>query len=362
MACTDCFNGCSATTSDKCVKYTGVDVPELNILKGDPLYSVENNIILKILSMMVGDGILPEIPTEDYCAIIAVNLPPVGPYTLNDYISAITKALCNNTSAIQTIDEELQVLRADYDLNCLTGIGSQDVGNTHVILQAVLDYACQLQTQIDSLALMVTTNYVAVSDLDGYIEEYLTSVAPSNLISNKMIPYTAVEYYGTLDNFNASGAGIGDWAKVYLCNGANGTPDKRGRTPVGVTSVVGGGAYNPAVDPGITDNPNYVLNTPLGSNTVTLTAAQIAPHTHTATVVVTDPGHTHPNSTESTVNGSGSTYNYDSVGDKEHFGTISTQSATTGITVSVTNSSSGSGDAHSNIQPVLPCYYIMFIP
>ena len=30
--------------------------------------------------------------------------------------------------------------------------------------------------------------------------------------------------------------------------------------------------------------------------------------------------------------------------------------------ISVANSSTGSGNAHSNIQPVLACYYIMYIP
>lgn len=362
MSCTDCFNGCAGTTPDKCVKYTGVNVPELNIEKGDSLFSVEDNIILKILSMAIGDGILPEIPVEDICALIQANLPLVGPYTLNDYISAISKAVCNNTTSIQTINNELTELHADYDLNCIV-VDPQDIGNTHVILQAVLDYACQLKIELDALALTVSTNYVAIADLDGYIAAYLATTAPSNLISNKMIPFVAVEYYGTLANFNGAGAGIGLWDKVYLCNGANGTPDKRGVAPVGVTNVLGGGAYNPKVDPAISGNPTYTLgNVITGTNTVTLTALQIPPHTHTATVLLVDPGHVHPNSTENPSNGSGSTYNYDSVGDKEHFGLMNTQTATTGITVTVTNSSTGGGDAHSNIQPVLPCYYIMYIP
>lgn len=35
--CQNCYNGCVETTSDQCVKYTGVDIPELGIVKGDPL-------------------------------------------------------------------------------------------------------------------------------------------------------------------------------------------------------------------------------------------------------------------------------------------------------------------------------------
>ena len=107
-----------------------------------------------------------------------------------------------------------------------------------------------------------------------------------------MVPYTVVEYYGSLvGNFDVSGAGIGDWEKIYLCNGNNGTPDKRGRVPVGVIAGVGGGALDPNVDPATPTNPNYALLGTTGTNTVTLNTSQLPPHTHIATV--TDPTHVH---------------------------------------------------------------------
>lgn len=31
MSCTNCFNGCTEITSDKCVRYTGTNIPELGI-------------------------------------------------------------------------------------------------------------------------------------------------------------------------------------------------------------------------------------------------------------------------------------------------------------------------------------------
>lgn len=49
MGCPNCSNGCVETTSDKCVKYTGLDVPELGIYKGDSLLTV----IEKITSNLV---------------------------------------------------------------------------------------------------------------------------------------------------------------------------------------------------------------------------------------------------------------------------------------------------------------------
>ena len=49
--CQNCYNGCVETTSDQCVKYTGVDIPELGIVKGDPLSLVllqMNNAIIAL--------------------------------------------------------------------------------------------------------------------------------------------------------------------------------------------------------------------------------------------------------------------------------------------------------------------------
>ncbi|BCU97892.1 MAG: hypothetical protein CM15mV19_1420 [uncultured marine virus] len=43
--CSNCYNGCTEITSDKCVKYTGVDVPILGIKNGDSLSYVEQALI-----------------------------------------------------------------------------------------------------------------------------------------------------------------------------------------------------------------------------------------------------------------------------------------------------------------------------
>jgi hypothetical protein len=42
-----------------------------------------------------------------------------------------------------------------------------------------------------------------------------------------MVPYSVLEYYGPLNNFDVTGKGLGDWDKVYLCNGLNSIPIKR---------------------------------------------------------------------------------------------------------------------------------------
>lgn len=362
--CTDCFNGCTGgPVSDKCVKYTGADKPELNIQKGDPLSSIEDNIIIKILAMAIGEEILPVVPEGDICNKIKALLPvDLSTATLNDYLLALVKVACEYDLSIIDLTAKISSINSTYILNCITGVDPEDEDDTHIVVQAIIDNLCTLKVDFDALALDLDTNYVKIADINSYIQAYLDSNVPSTLISQKMVPYVAMEYYGTLSHFDGTGAGIGDWDKIYLCNGANGTPDKRGRVAVGVTNVVGGGAYNPNVDPGNPDNPNYTLNNPFGNNTVTLTANQLPAHTHTATATVTDPGHFHANTKQNPTNGTGSVYNYDSVGDKEHYGLMNSDIGSTGITVSVTVQNTGGGDSHSNIQPVLPCYYIMYIP
>jgi microcystin-dependent protein len=89
-----------------------------------------------------------------------------------------------------------------------------------------------------------------------------------------------------------------------------------------------------------------------GSESHTLTTAQLAAHTHVNTL--SDPGHTHSYNTPASFGASGS-----------GAGILGTQtgsttgSSTTGITI--TNASAGGGNAHNNVQPTIICNYIIRI-
>ena len=189
-----------------------------------------------------------------------------------------------------------------------------------------------------------------------------------------MVPYTAVEYYGSLSPFDSTGAGTGDWINIYLCNGQNGTPDKRGRVPVGAISGVPGPTPGSAVNPANPGNPNYSVGDVGGANTITLDATQIPSHTHTASVTDTHYHHIVGNDigsgTCATPTGStpiasdgtcGTNPAYQLSQSNQLTATLGKSSAAQG-SISVSNSSTGGGLAHSNIQPVLACYYIMYIP
>jgi hypothetical protein len=115
-----------------------------------------------------------------------------------------------------------------------------------------------------------------------------------------------------------------------LCNGSNSTPDLRNRFVVGA-----GSTYAVAATGGSAD-------------------AVVVSHTHTATSVVTDPGHFHG----SVFAPSGS-----SLGDQRSSNISSmdgnTGTATTGITVATTNASTGVSGTNANLPPYYALAFIM---
>lgn len=380
MACSNCYNGCTEIISDQCVKYTGLDVPVLGIKTGDSLSYVEQALIGFLVSTLDGTGIKLTINPSIICEIVDKNLVECEDLTLPNVISALIKAICELDTRLTELEADFAALEGPYTTDCLTGVTS--TSGTHAILQAAINKICGLEIELDALALNVSTNYVKYSELNALIAAYIASTSTTSAkYYTKMIPFTVVEYYGAVTgNFDVTGAGVGLFEKVYLCNGNNGTPDKRGRVGVGVTTGMGGGPFNPAVDPAVAGNPSYTLLGTAGANSITLTTAQIPAHSHTAAPVITDPGHTHftvstatpPDETGVAVDAthpiarSHSTdgnLGYNLVNPTNTTATVGlTNNKTTGISINITNSSTGGGLGHPNFQPGLGCYYIMYIP
>jgi microcystin-dependent protein len=337
----------------------------LGIKTGDSLSYVEQALITFLTSTLDGTGIILPINPQIICEIVSKNLVSCEDLSLPNVISAIIKAVCELDTRVTALEDDFAALEASYSVGCLTGVTGSS--GTHAILQAVITKLCGLEVELDALSLNVSTNYVKLSDLNSLIAAYLTSVGTSTKYYNRMVPYGVVEFYGSLTGkFDGTGAGIvgTDWEKIYLCNGNNGTPDKRGRVPVGATTGMGGGSFNPAVDPGVAGNPSYALLGTAGSNTVTLSATEIPAHSHTATATVTDPGHLH---TISYAHGEADQNEPGAYGDLMDMNGIkssstSTNTAFTGVSVAVSVGSTGGGLAHANYQPGLGCYYIMYIP
>jgi hypothetical protein len=147
---------------------------------------------------------------------------------------------------------------------------------------------------LSALTTEVHANYVLISDIDSYIEAYITSTPTDTHFSRFMIPYTAVPYFGVVTGFfDITGAGLGDWEKIYLCNGENNTPDLRGKVLVGA-NIMGQGPYNYDASNPAFGNPNYDQGQAFGENNSRLTSMdQVPSHNHPNTLTINDPGHVH---------------------------------------------------------------------
>ena len=374
MSCSNCFNGCTEITSDQCVKYTGNDIPALGIENGDTLATVESRIVTYITNLATGAGIVPVINSADLCALVSGFLPGSGTITLNNVISALIKSVCSLKTSVDAINATLTTLNADYAIGCLTGVTTSS--DTHDILQAAITKLCATDTALTAFILNVTTNYVTIASLDDRIQDYLDEIAPTDLQKNKMVPYVAYEYYGSLTGFDVTGAGSGQWDRVFLCNGNNGTPDRRGRVAAGTTDgTMQGGALPSTVNPATAGNPNYIIRGTAGANSVTLLATQMPLHGHTATATSTADPHSHfiakggaqdgdltSSSPLDVLFDAGDNYSYNL---KQTPGTANlgpTNPSTVTVNTSVIISETGGGLGHPNVQPTIGAYFIMHIP
>lgn len=354
MGCANCFSGCVQTTSDRCVKYTGIDISSFGIESGHPLSSILSHIIEKILAVMDGTAITPIIDSSQVCELITDEISSTS--TLNEVFNVYGEVICSLNTLISTLQSNIHTINDTFDLgDCVSNVAPND--GIHAVLQAVIDTLCEVVSNIETLQ-TEALNYVTASDVALQISNYLSSLSTKHY--TKMIPYVAVEYYGPLSNFAADGTGIGDWEKIYLCNGENGTPDKRGRIPVGTTSMLGTHPYDPVVDPAI-GNPNYAtVGTTYGSNRHTLTEAEMPIHSHIATTSINQTAHSHTfiNANSYTGPPTNSTGGSGSVNPN----TFSTGDSLIDIEVGVSIGNAGQNSPHNNVPPVLACHYIMYIP
>ena len=116
----------------------------------------------------------------------------------------------------------------------------------------------------------------------------------------------------------------------YLCDGTNGTPDLRNSFIVGAGNTYAVGATGGTAD------------------------AIVVSHTHTATSVVTDPGHFHSGTVGSGSGGCAGGANPVPTGTL----TANTGTATTGITVATTNATAGTSGTNQNLPPYYALAYI----
>ena len=232
--CSNCYNGCTEIVSDRCIKYTGIDVPVLGIQTGDSLSFVEQALVTFVVSTLDGTGIKIDLGDLDVCALVQKYLPTCGDLSIVDISKALIQAACDLQEQVDAIVAELAILNADYTIGCLEGVTASS--DTHAIVQAAINKVCALEVDLIALALDISTNYVKVVDLNSLIQYYLSVVSGiTTNYYNRMVPYVVETYYGSIAGFSITGAGSGVWQKIYICNGQNGTPNL---TPTGAYNYI----------------------------------------------------------------------------------------------------------------------------
>jgi len=124
-------------------------------------------------------------------------------------------------------------------------------------------------------------------------------------------------------------------ATWYLCDGTNGTPDLRNSFIVGAGST-------------------YAVNATGGT-----ADAVVVSHTHTATSVVTDAGHTHAPASGTAFIGTPNNGQLGTTSNSQATNFSATASAFTGITVATTNTTAGVSGTNANLPPYYALAYIM---
>jgi microcystin-dependent protein len=346
MACKDCFKNCGTTPSDKCVIYTGDDIPLLGICNGDSVFDVEKIIIEKLLSALDGTGIIPSDITLESCAHLKNQM--IGK---ESNLNNLLQLLIDNHCSLRTLVNSLIPTPHLFDLACLTDLPENPTSDD--ILQKTVLVLCDLQQRVTE----IESTYVKLSEVNTIVNNIINNTSSTVSFKSRMVPFCAIPYFGTLSNFDNTGKGLASvgFDKVFLCNGLNGTPDLRGRVIVGAVANVPGNTLDSEVNPtnpnNIT-NVNYQLNQKFGKNFHALSGDENGAHTHG----VVDAGHDHHitggNDKDNTGSGKASAQN----GAPEDAGR--TDKATANITIS----SAGKGQPHENRQPSIASYYIIHIP
>ena len=374
MSCQNCYNGCTETISDQCVRYTGINVPELGISTGDPLSLIEQSLTTFLVSTLDGSGIKIDISSINVCTIVQQYLPTCGEMSIADISKALIQAACDIQEQVDGIAATLTALNANYTIGCLTGVA--DCSGTHAIVQATITKLCSVDASL-TFVIGQLSSYALKSEICTLVEECTSGTSVAVKAQSKMLPYGVIPYYGPVtgyptvsDGFGSSGAGYGYWENVYLCNGGNpGVPDLRGRVAVGATDMATATwPTSGQTQPGVNDNPTYGYKDPAtgiqGSNFTTLTLAQIPAHNHagsTASTIISPSSHNHTFSVQNVSYGSAGN-NVQGTSSGTPGGTKTTSDVTISGTTTLTIIPQGQNEKHSNIQPGLAVYYLIYIP
>ncbi len=277
-----------------------------------------------------------------------VILAGLAPYTINriaDMGNGTSLIVWNPTNSGQAITLGLEVATAGSFLTIEAPTWGDLTGANALVIK---ENSGVMITQMGS-KWIVTQYSDAITDYVKALANQVNAIQP---VVNALVSVpvgTILEYDGSLANFNTSGLGTGPMVNWAICNGLNGTPDKRGRFTVGAISGVpnaGAPSLGAEVDPTATfdgiNPPNYAAGNAGGKPHHKITVGELPAHHHQQQISQTDNIGTQIEGDNMDSGSSRAVYR----GFNPTFGGA-VQTADTG----------GAG-AHTNLPPFIASYYI----
>ena len=143
MPCLNCLDNCDPLVSDKCVKYTGMDIESLGILKGMSLFEIEK-VILDKLTNLSGPSIKLDTITTT-CSFITDLLfgKTAQPFTLQQFAEIVFDGFCKLNVKINSTTPAA----FSFNVSCLTGT----LDTKDKIIQAIIDKVCDVNTRLTAI-------------------------------------------------------------------------------------------------------------------------------------------------------------------------------------------------------------------
>jgi len=338
--------------SSYCVNWQGKPFETLGVCTGDNLTEVGETILNELVKLEQGEGITIDDILAG-CADLDLKIQN-SDKSLKSFIKILLEQGCSFETAISQVTVQLNEA-FQVDTKCIGEVTSKQDFN-----QKVVDKLCDMQNQLTILQESFQEQEGEQSEILTTIKEIigdsiLNKITNCNgaIVKNGSGDTATLEFrgmipiggriYGDFDltKFDNTGKGVDIYCGYALCNGKNGTVDMRDFVPAMATNI-----------PGVTRLFDHTTNVGdnLGSNSVTLTIAQIPSHNHIINVTNGPVSMTYREF--STTASTGTEYPLEGVDQRGSIKFRKDNVSVTGTTnVSATSSNVGNGQSHSNIQP-----------
>jgi len=184
--CDNCYQGCAETISDKCVKYTGIDIPQLGIVKGDSLAVVEQKIFNHLRT---GTGIVIDLSGISICSIMQEYLPasqdyPPGSenapteFVLNDVLAALIQYSCLLQGQIGLQGQRI----ADNNLSSQALINEERfarVNEFEAVAGIIETISATFTTDIQTATALITSESIARANANEAMATVIENVSAS---------------------------------------------------------------------------------------------------------------------------------------------------------------------------------------